>query len=519
VTTLGGLISTANDGGSGSARSSGSVRGVGWEAGVTYHDYQALKVGDAAGLQQPTAYAGFAGDVRLFVAPAPGQVLSLGYQGYEDRDVPRTDAVESGRNLRFDFDPQRRQLLDLDWRGGHEGGVLESWRVNVNVQRWDEGRVEVRPNRPAVERELYDRVDTWGAFAQATVRLGSAHRLTGGAEVYHDWVYSRRNDVNTTTGVTTIAQARYPTDSTWTPIGVFLQDEWTVTPRFTVVAGLRYSRFELHTATRTDSNPIIPEKDSATDQVTGSLAASYEILRGHRLYASVAQGFRAPNVDDTTVFDRAASGIEVPNANLVPEQELAYELGWKAEQRRWHGGASVFLSDFTDLIQRVPGTFNGSPTIDGLPVSTRENVADATMKGFEVWGEAFLGRGWSAFASASYVHGDNDATGEPLNKIPPLNGIFGARWTRGDDRLFVEPFVRWAGRQTRISQADKDDFRIGPNGTPGWWTANLRAGYTVNEHLEWVVEAGNLLDERYKHHGSGVEDAGRFVTFGVQIRF
>src|SRR5690606_9911443 len=106
------------------------------------------------------------------------------------------------------------------------GGLLEAWRVNVNVQRWDEGRVEVRPNRPATERELYDRVDTWGAFAQATVRLGSFHRLTGGAEVYHDWVYSRRNDVNTTTGVSTVAQARYPTGSTWMPMGVFLQDEW-----------------------------------------------------------------------------------------------------------------------------------------------------------------------------------------------------------------------------------------------------------------------------------------------------
>ena len=47
----------------------------------------------------------------------------------------------------------------------------------------------------------------------------------------------------------------------------------------------------------------------------------------------------------------------------------------------------------------------------------------------------------------------------------------------------------------------------------------MRLGYTVDERVEWIVEAGNLFDERYKHHGSGVEDPGRYVTFGVEVRF
>ena len=79
--------------------------------------------------------------------------------------------------------------------------------------------------------------------------------------------------------------------------------------------------------------------------------------------------------------------------------------------------------------------------------------------------------------------------------------------------------MRWAARQIRLSEADKADFRVGPDGTPGWWTANVRVGVQVDRHLELVLEAGNLFDERFKHHGSGAEDPGRHLTLSVQAHF
>lgn len=519
TTMLAGNASTATMGGTGTVRSDGSWRGLGWTGGVQGHDFDDVRVGDDGGEQEPTAYHGGAVDLLLEAAPASGQRVALAYQGQEDRDVPRTDAVESGANLEFEFDPQRRQLLYLDWRGEHPGAVLESWRLNGNLQRWDEGRYEVRTNRPNVERHLYDRVDTWGVFGQVTLRLGCQHRVTAGFEWYHDEVYSRRRDYDRATDVWKRAQARYASGSTWSPFGVYVQDEWTPTPCWLVVAGVRYSRFDLEAAERTDTNPVIPSADATNDEVTGSLAASFEVAPGVRPYASVAQGFRAPNVDDTTVFDRAASGIEVPNPDLEPEHVVAYELGCKVDRPCWSGGLALWLSDFEDLIQRVPGTFLGSPTVDGLPVSTRENVADATMKGLEVWGEWRFTRDARLYGSVSYAEGTNEETDQPLNKVPPWNGVVGARWTRCDQRWWVEPYVRWSARQIRLSDADKADFRIGADGTPGWWTANVRVGFQVDRHLELMLEAGNLFDEGYKHHGSGVEDPGRYLTLAVEATF
>jgi outer membrane receptor protein involved in Fe transport len=510
-----GQFSTATDGGTVAVRGDGSWGGIGWTGGFNGHRFEDLDVGEGE-TQDFTAYRGLGADLLLETATGPGQRLALGYQWFEDRDVPRTDAVESGRNLLWQFDPQRRQLLYADWRGERPGAVLESWRLNANLQRWDEGRLEIRSNRPAVERHLYDRVDTWGVFGHVTLRPHPEHRVTAGFELYRDEVYSRRTDQDVVLGTEQPGQARYTTGSTWTPFGVYVQDEWSPTACVLVVAGLRYSRFDLHTAERTDSDPDIPSADAVSDQLTGSLAVSVEVARGVRPYASVAQGFRAPNVDDTTVFDRAASGIEVPNADLDPERVLAWEVGVKADRGTWHGGASAFLSDFEDLIQRVPGTWEGSPTLDGLPVSTRENVADATMVGLEAWGEVLLGREWRVFGNVSWVRGTDEETDEPLNKIPPLNGLVGARWTRSDGRWWAEPYVRWAARQDRLSEADEEDVRIGPDGTDAWWTANLRVGYDSGRGFRWVVEAANLLDEKYKHHGSGTWDPGRSLILSLE---
>ncbi|HVG93530.1 MAG TPA: TonB-dependent receptor [Planctomycetota bacterium] len=512
---LAGQYHTATDGGTVAVRGEGSWQGLGFTGGFNGHRFEDLRIGDGE-TQDQTAYRGLGADLLLETSPGPGQRLAIAYQWFEDRDVPRTDAVESGRNLLFQFDPQRRQILYADWRGDRPGAFLESWRLNANVQRWDEGRIEIRPNRPDVERHLYDRVDTWGVFGHVTLRPHCDHRVTAGFELYHDDVYSRRTDVDNVLETETAGQARYPTGSTWTPFGVYVQDEWSPTSCVLVVAGLRYSRYDLHTSERTDSNPDIPTADNVTDQVTGSLAVSVEVARGIRPYASIAQGFRAPNVDDTTVFDRAASGIEVPNADLEPEEVLAYEVGVKADRGTWHGGTSVFYSDFKNLIQRVPGTWQGSPEIDGLPVSTRENVADATMYGIEAWGEVLLCRDWRIFGNVSWVHGTDDTTDEPLNKVPPLNGLAGARWTRSDERWWVEPYVRWAAKQDRISEADEADFRIGPDGTDSWWTANLRVGYDTGKGFRWVAEAANVFDEKYKHHGSGTWDPGRSLILSIE---
>jgi len=61
----------------------------------------------------------------------------------------------------------------------------------------------------------------------------------------------------------------------------------------------------------------------------------------------------------------------------------------------------------------------------------------------------------------------------------------------------------------------KDDNRIGANGTANWNVLNLMWSKQFNK-IQFQLGALNLLNEKYKTHGSGIYGMGR--TYSVQIK-
>ena len=106
-----------------------------------------------------------------------------------------------------------------------------------------------------------------------------------------------------------------------------------------------------------------------------------------------------------------------------------------------------------------------------------------------------------------------------MRRIPPLNGLIGARITPGGNhQAWVESTVRFAARQDRLAPGDRDDHRIGPNGTDGWRVVNITAGIPVRR-LELTGGVYNLFDEAYRVHGSGIDGYGRSAWLGMRARF
>ena len=68
-----------------------------------------------------------------------------------------------------------------------------------------------------------------------------------------------------------------------------------------------------------------------------------------------------------------------------------------------------------------------------------------------------------------------------------------------------------------MSDRDKTDPRINPNGTPGWVTANLRAGWTLHPRVTARLTIENAIDTDYREHGSGMNAPGLSAILGVDV--
>jgi outer membrane receptor protein involved in Fe transport len=84
------------------------------------------------------------------------------------------------------------------------------------------------------------------------------------------------------------------------------------------------------------------------------------------------------------------------------------------------------------------------------------------------------------------------------------------------DTVSVEPFMVFAAEQDRLSARDIRDPRVNPDGTAGWVTANLRASWDLSDTWQLSASVENLLDKRYRVHGSGIDSVGRNLFVSVR---
>ncbi len=121
----------------------------------------------------------------------------------------------------------------------------------------------------------------------------------------------------------------------------------------------------------------------------------------------------------------------------------------------------------------------------------------------------------------NFLRGDQtDQTGidTPGDRIPPVNGRLSLYWQASED-ILVEPFLVFADSQDRLSPRDIRDSRIDPDGTPGWMTANLRTTWSLDERWQLTASVENLLDKRYRIHGSGIDATGRNLFVSLRSSF
>jgi len=502
---LQGRYESASEGRSGRAQVEGNQGGFGWIGGVTAKRYGDLEAGGDLGEQAPSAYDELDGDIKLNYRLGARQELIFAQQYVRQYDVPKTSEVTLGDKLKFNYEPQKRSLTYLEYRDTRPG-VFDGVRLNVSHNRQTEGEEIVNRSTPTTEtREITD-VKTLGAAAELSNRLRNGQRLTYGFEHYRDTFDTSKVSTDLATGTETAQTPGTPDGATYESTGVYLQDEIRLSERADLIAGLRYSRFQAEGTVAATSLSL------DADNTSGSLNTLYRLTPTLNLVGGVAQGFRAPNMED--FFGRVDFISEIPNTSLQPEKSLTREIGLKY----YADGTSAELyyhdTDYDGFIDRVtvsPG------------VVQRQNIQEAGIRGLEGGFRHRFDRHWSVGGTAAWTRGEDSNTGQPLRRIPPLNGALRLRYDLSA-WLWGELASVYAAKQDRLAPGDLTDPRIPAGGTPGYSVFHFNLGWKPARGHELLATIENLGDKLYKTHGSGVYAPGRGfnltyrATFGGSIR-
>jgi len=501
--------------------------------GGTYRNYDDLRAGDGVGRMPKTGYDEMAGDVRCEFYPAPGQVIILASQTLAQDDIWRTHKTIYGTSWRGttvgdekerSLD-QRRSLTYAQYRAEDLRPWLSNVNINLSYHLQQEDQHRIKSNDAGDDQGFA--AGTTGAWlqCQSPSPIGP---LSYGIEYYRDDVDSYLKKYKADGSLDKIdIQGPVADDAVYQTTSAFLQNDIALGARTNLILGARYAVIAADSDKVKD--PVSGEQVSLSDDwqaLTGS-ARLHATLdeRGHwGAFVGASQGFRAPNLSDLTRLDTARTDeLETSALNLDPENFICYDIGIKANFHNFTMRAGYFYTDIDGMIVRVPT----GRIIDGDREVTKRNAGDGFVHGFDFGFRARLHPQITLTTALGWFEGKIDTypTSEPvlqrdyLDKMMPLMGSVSAKWLGAEKRFWTEAECAFAADQDKLSAADQNDTqRIPPGGTPGYAVFNVRAGWLATRAINLSAGIDNLADSAYRIHGSGANEPGRSVLFGIEIR-
>ncbi|MFT7376815.1 MAG: hemoglobin/transferrin/lactoferrin receptor protein [Sphingobacteriales bacterium] len=471
-----------------------------------YRNYGDLMGGKFTGWQSPSGYDEQMSNLKAKLKLGTG-IFTLAHQYFEAQDVPIYHKITLENFAISEFQPQRRNLSYLKFEQTNASKIFNKIAITASIQSTKEGR-NSQKNGALRRIEETDKVFTKSLTSNIFSKFSQNWNASSGLEIYHDRGNSTKIDAPAFAASSETAKSLrglYPNNATYLNYSLYslhqyVKDHWQFS------AGVRYNGFSIIIP-----NETIGKSQLSPQALVPNASLSYLIGLKSNVYASYNAGFRAPNIDDLGTLGIVDFRYELPTNDLKPEKSDNYELGYKYRTNLFSASTAFYYSHLRNLITRVklPNQF-----INDYPVYQKENTEKAAIKGVEAEFEGLLSKYLKTYGSISYTHGQNLTKNEPLRRIPPLNGRIGIEYRKSD--FFVRPELLFASKQARLSQGDKDDNRIGINGTKAWQNVNIHCGYAY-KWLNMNLTAQNILNKDYRTHGSGINGVGRSLVLALNV--
>ncbi len=474
----------------------------------------------ALGVMQNTGYGEENLDAKFEYALSDTTTLTVAHQYLNQDDVWRWHsttfnqgwthgnyATDAG-TLPYRIYDQERSLSYIRLDGESDKPWMSYWQTTLSYQKSQDS--EIRPGRFAVAD-----VDTFGLTFQAGGDLGVG-TINWGLDYYRDEVNSDASEPR---------RRPIADDSSYDSLGAFASYTWDVTEQLELTAGARASYFKARWGKLYNRTTMLDESGSGDwSDISLSAQALYKISSEDAVYASIAQGFRAPNLDDLSGSNVSNSSDEVVGSSDVDaETVLSFELGHRrvTDSVRWNVAAFYTLID--DPIVRV----DDNTGID--PLVRIDNGEDGYVMGAEFEGAWLFADDWELSGHITYQDGKQKSldevggtiTEDTIRRLAPLSGAVALKWTAPSQKYWVQGKIIAAATQDNLGAGDFGDGQRIPVsgsrvGTPSYVIASLYSGWQISDSLELTASIENLTDEDYRVHGSGVNGQGINIGLGVK---
>ena len=474
------------------------------QSGITLRNFGDLVGGKNVGVQSPSGYNEKGVNTIAKLQLNKAGEITISSRFFIQKNVPIYHKVLLESFKINEIAKQERNIHSIQWEKNLQYKFLSKIKVIQSFQYSNEERESNKLNNVIYKYER-DQVNSNGTSIDLYSNPTKNWQINSGIDFNADKIKSSLIDKNLTTGIAVNKRGLYPNNSSYKSFSVFNLHKIDL-KKWHIEAGLRYNRFGIQL---TDTS--IGEVNIHPSALVGNGGISYKLNTSNIVYASLSSGYRAPNIDDMGTLGIVDFRYELPTSNLAPEKSLHYELGYKLNTKMVQFDLSGFYLNLKDIItrQKVTGSF-----ISSYQVYSKQNSDASYIKGFETNLALQLNQQFKWSTNLTYTYGQNVTKNEPMRRIPPLFGQQELAWKNNNTQILVQHV--FAGKQDRLAQGDKDDNRIGINGTPRWNVFNI----SLNQQFKYVfIQLGgiNLLNEKYKTHGSGIYAMGR--TYSLLVQF
>ncbi len=263
-------------------------------------------------------------------------------------------------------------------------------------------------------------------------------------------------------------------------------------------------------------------------QADPKFSAQYRFTPQSRIYISVAQGFRAPNLDDLCRTGKIKNGFKVANPALKPEVLDNFEAGADILLfKKLHLAASLYYSVGKNFMYYVSTGDSVNMGYKLTPVFMKQNISRVEITGFEFDADIEPVAWMSIFANYTYNHSiissfvpndsdvDKDLTGKYLTDVPAHKASAGV--TFKNKILNLNLMWKYTGSRY-INDLNETDIYLLTATYPAFQTVGARLWHTFFKRITAGINFENILDARFIDDRLQ-QSPGRMITVELTTTF